>query len=113
MAVARMLPPTASTTPAQRPFCSGLPEVSFASSREMIVLAPSCVRKSFSSVFPVAATTLVAITGQAGLDRIHKESHQYVDLIAMFRPITKWNSMVHLPHVIPEMVRKAFKLAEG
>src|SRR4029453_15394685 len=58
MAVARMLPPTGATTPAQRPFCNGLPEVSFASSREMMVLAPSRVRNSLSSVFPVAATTL-------------------------------------------------------
>src|SRR3990170_4493285 len=38
-AVARILPPTVSTTPAQRPFCSGLPEVSLASPREKIVFA--------------------------------------------------------------------------
>src|SRR5512141_2248020 len=25
---------------------------------------------------------LVAITGQAGLDRLHKESHQHIDLVA-------------------------------
>ena len=56
---------------------------------------------------------LVAITGQAGLDRMHKESHQHVDLVAIFHPVTKWNSLVHLPHVVPELVRKAFKLAEG
>jgi acetolactate synthase-1/2/3 large subunit len=37
---------------------------------------------------------LVAITGQAGLDRVHKESHQYVDIVAMFRPMTKWNTIV-------------------
>src|SRR5918999_5606314 len=35
---------------------------------------------------------VVAITGQAGRDRIHKESHQYVDVVAMFRPITKWTT---------------------
>src|SRR3989337_305216 len=34
---------------------------------------------------------LVAITGQAGLDRLPKESHQYVDLGNIFRPITQWN----------------------
>src|SRR5262249_57537694 len=58
MAVARMLPPTASTTPVHRPFCNGLPDVSFASSREMMDLAPSFVRNSRSSVFPVEVTTL-------------------------------------------------------
>ena len=57
-AVARILPPTVSTTPAQRGFCSGLPDVSFASSREIIVLAPSPIRKACSFAFPVAATTL-------------------------------------------------------
>ena len=34
---------------------------------------------------------LVALTGQAGSDRMHKESHQYVDVVSLFRPITKWN----------------------
>src|ERR671930_2000083 len=35
---------------------------------------------------------LVAITGQAGRDRIHKESHQYVDIFEHLRPLTKWNA---------------------
>ncbi len=56
---------------------------------------------------------MVAITGQAGRDRIHKESHQYVDVVGMFRPITKWNTRLELASVIPEAVRKAFKVAEG
>lgn len=54
---------------------------------------------------------LVAITGQAGLDRIHKESHQTIDVVSIFRPITKWNSLVQKGDVIPEVVRKAFKIA--
>jgi acetolactate synthase-1/2/3 large subunit len=37
---------------------------------------------------------LVAITAQAGLDRINKESHQAVDLIRLFQPIAKWGGMV-------------------
>src|SRR5574341_433152 len=53
---------------------------------------------------------LVAITGQAGRDRIHKESHQYVDVVDLFRPITKWNTRIEVGSVIPEAVRKAFKL---
>src|SRR5262245_57049705 len=37
---------------------------------------------------------LVALTGQAGRDRIHKESHQRVDIVEHFRPLTKWNTRV-------------------
>ncbi|MDH4127821.1 MAG: acetolactate synthase large subunit [Spirochaetota bacterium] len=55
---------------------------------------------------------LVAITGQGGLDRMHKESHQYMDLVAIFHPITKWNTQIKKTSVIPEVVRKAFKLAQ-
>ena len=56
---------------------------------------------------------VVAITGQAGLNRVHKESHQYLDVVNMFRPITKWNTAVSSPDVVPEVVRKAFKEAES
>ncbi len=56
---------------------------------------------------------LVAISAQAGLKRIHKESHQYLDLVRLFRPITKWNTAIPSPDVIPEVVRKAFKTAES
>jgi len=55
---------------------------------------------------------VVALTGQAGRDRVHKESHQYVDIVDLFRPITKWNSRIEVGRVIPEVVRKAFKLAQ-
>jgi len=55
---------------------------------------------------------LVAITGQASLDRMHKESHQYIDLVSIFRPVTKWNAEITRPHIIPEAVRKAFKVAQ-
>jgi len=56
---------------------------------------------------------LVAITGQAGRDRVHKESHQHVDIVEHFRPLTKWNTHVETAAVIPEVIRKAFKLAES
>lgn len=55
---------------------------------------------------------LVAITAQGGLDRIHHESHQFIDVVNMFRPITKWNGNIPSPRVVTEVVRKAFKLAE-
>ncbi len=56
---------------------------------------------------------VVAIIGQAGTDRLHKESHQNMDSIAMFRPISKWAERVSNARNIPEMVRKAFKIAES
>ncbi len=55
---------------------------------------------------------LVAITGQASLNRRHKESHQYIDVISMFKPVTKWNASLPRAEVIPEAVRKAFKIAQ-
>jgi acetolactate synthase I/II/III large subunit len=54
---------------------------------------------------------LLAITAQANLNRIYKESHQFVDLVSLFRPITKWGDMVTIRDAAPEMVRKAFKQA--
>ena len=56
---------------------------------------------------------LVALTGQGALERMHKESHQYIDLLRVMRPITKWNARLSDAAIIPEVVRKAFKVAEG
>ena len=56
---------------------------------------------------------LVAIAGQAATTRMHKESHQVVDLVSMFKPITKYSTQVLEPETIPEVVRKAFKLAQA
>jgi len=52
---------------------------------------------------------LVAITGQAGLTEMYKESHQYIDILSSFKPLTKWNARIESSAVIPEIVRKAFK----
>src|SRR4051812_25802063 len=38
---------------------------------------------------------LVALTGQGDLQRMHKESHQYIDVVSMFKPITKWNTRLN------------------
>ncbi|MBI5556677.1 MAG: acetolactate synthase large subunit [Deltaproteobacteria bacterium] len=54
---------------------------------------------------------LVVITGQADSRRQHKESHQNMDVVRMFRPITKWAQPIIHSKNIPEVVRKAFKLA--
>ena len=55
---------------------------------------------------------MVAITGQAGSDKLHKEAHQVVDVVRMFDPVTKWNTRVERVDAIPEIVRKAFRVAE-
>jgi acetolactate synthase-1/2/3 large subunit len=58
------------------------------------------------------STPLVALSAQVGMNRIYKESHQSVDLVAMFSPVTKWAELVLTPEAVPEMVRKAFKMAQ-
>ncbi len=55
---------------------------------------------------------VVAIAGQADTHRLHKESHQVLDLEDLFRPVTKYSSRILGPNVIPEVVRKAFKIAQ-
>ncbi len=54
---------------------------------------------------------MIALTGQAALSRRHKESHQNMDVVGMFEPITKWAWSLKDEEAIPEVVRKAFKLA--
>ena len=54
---------------------------------------------------------MVAITGQASSDKLHKEAHQVVDIVRMFEPVTKWNTRVERVDAIPEIVRKAFRVA--
>jgi acetolactate synthase I/II/III large subunit len=58
------------------------------------------------------STPLVAISAQVGMGRSYKESHQGIDLVSMFEPATKWSALVATPQAVPEMVRKAFKLAQ-
>jgi len=55
---------------------------------------------------------LVALTGQGGISRLHHESHQYLDIVSIFKPITKWNTAISSPDAVTEIVRKAFKVAE-
>jgi acetolactate synthase I/II/III large subunit len=55
---------------------------------------------------------VVAIAGQAATTEMHKESHQHLDLVSLFQPITKFRTQIIRPDIIPEVVRKAFKQAE-
>ncbi len=54
---------------------------------------------------------LVVITGQADSIRQHKESHQNMDVVGMFKPITKWAQPILNAENTAEVVRKAFKIA--
>src|SRR6202521_3949348 len=55
---------------------------------------------------------VVAIAGQGATTRMHKESHQILDLVNLFRPITKYSSQIRAPEIVTEIVRKAFKVAQ-
>jgi acetolactate synthase I/II/III large subunit len=55
---------------------------------------------------------IVAIAGQGATTRLHKESHQILDLVNLFAPITKYSTQVLDPGIVPEIVRKAFKVAQ-
>lgn len=54
---------------------------------------------------------LIVITGQAATSRLHKESHQNMDVVKMFEPITKWAVSIVDPGSVAEIIRKGFKLA--
>lgn len=54
---------------------------------------------------------MLVVTGQGDTERLHKESHQVMDVVSMFRPVTKWAQTVRQPDNIPEIVRKAVRLA--
>ena len=56
---------------------------------------------------------VVAIIGQGSTRRLHKESHQNMDAIGMMRPISKWAQTIYTAESVPEIVRKAFKIAEA
>ena len=56
---------------------------------------------------------LIAITGQVGTERMHITSHQFLDLVELFKPITKRSKQIVRPDTVNEIVRIAFKYAES
>jgi acetolactate synthase-1/2/3 large subunit len=54
---------------------------------------------------------MLVFTGQGSTTRLHKESHQIMDVIEMFRPVTKWATTIRHADTIPEIVRKAMRIA--
>ncbi|KEQ17000.1 acetolactate synthase large subunit [Endozoicomonas numazuensis] len=56
---------------------------------------------------------MLVLAGQGSSQRLHKESHQIMDAVSMFRPVTKWSETIRHPDNIPEMIRKAVRLARS
>lgn len=56
---------------------------------------------------------LLALTGQGSSQRLHKESHQIMDVVKMFEPVTKWATTVLHQDNIPEIIRKAVRVARS
>ncbi|MDA7416920.1 acetolactate synthase large subunit [Xenophilus arseniciresistens] len=56
---------------------------------------------------------VVAIAGQGATTRLHKESHQILDQVSLFKPITKYATQILAPEIVSEVVRKAFKVAQA
>ena len=56
---------------------------------------------------------IIALAGQGATTRMHKESHQILDLVSMFQPISKYSIGIRAPEVIPEVIRKAFKVSKA
>ncbi len=54
---------------------------------------------------------MLVLTGQGSTDRLHKESHQIMDVVSMFKPVTKWAATILNADTIPEIVRKAVRIA--
>jgi acetolactate synthase-1/2/3 large subunit len=55
---------------------------------------------------------VVAIAGQAATTRLHKLSHQVLNLVNLFSPIAKYSVQISEASIIPEIVRKAFKVSQ-
>jgi acetolactate synthase I/II/III large subunit len=55
---------------------------------------------------------VVALIGQAGVERHHKESHQYIDIVQMFEPVTKMSTQIKDTQTVPAVIRKAFRTAK-
>ncbi|MCG7919215.1 MAG: acetolactate synthase large subunit [Candidatus Thiodiazotropha taylori] len=54
---------------------------------------------------------MLVLTGQGSTERLHKESHQIMDVVDMFNPVTKWATSIYNAVTIPEVMRKAVRIA--
>ncbi|WP_066303501.1 acetolactate synthase large subunit [Bacillus sp. FJAT-29814] len=54
---------------------------------------------------------LVALIGQADVARNHPESHQYLDIVTLTEPVTKWNTQIMNSQTVHVTIRNAFRMA--
>ncbi|MBW1999327.1 MAG: thiamine pyrophosphate-binding protein [Deltaproteobacteria bacterium] len=66
----------------------------------------SGVAASFKASVPV-----IAITGIHNQKMLERDGFHEIDQVSLFRPVTKWSTCIHLSDKIPELVRKAFRIA--
>jgi acetolactate synthase-1/2/3 large subunit len=58
-----------------------------------------------------ASVPVLAITGVHDQKILERDSFHEMDQVALFKPITKWSASINQPEKIPEMLRKAFRIA--
>ncbi len=56
---------------------------------------------------------IIALAGQGATTRMHKVSHQILDLVNLFQPVSKYSVAILEPETVPEIVRKAFKVSRA
>lgn len=56
---------------------------------------------------------IVALAGQGATTRMHKESHQILNLVSLFESISKYSVAILEEEIVPEVVRKAFKVSQA
>jgi len=87
---------------------SGLPSVALASRGPGAANLTIAVHNAHAESIP-----LVAVVGQVPDDIVHRDSFEETDLVAQFKPITKWAVEVHDPARIPELVQRAVRMASS
>lgn len=58
-----------------------------------------------------ASIPVIAITGIHHQKILERDSFHEMDQVGVFKPITKWSAYINQPEKVPEMVRKAFRVA--
>jgi acetolactate synthase-1/2/3 large subunit len=86
--------------------CTGKPGVVMTTSGPGLINAVCGVATAQADRDPV-----VAITGQVPRGMRFKSSHQYLDTVGLFAPITKWSVGIEEPSTIPEVLANAFRIS--
>ncbi len=55
---------------------------------------------------------MIAITAQKSLSETFREAHQYIDIMSIYKPVTKWGASIGGKN-IPDIIKKAFRVAQA